>query len=156
MDKTLNWSAFEYHEKAHSVDWYWGVGLVTLIIVLASFYFKNYLFGFLIIIGVSTLVYLTFRKPKEVGISIDDKGVRVRNELFPYRNLKSFWIEEEPQRNGDRHLLLTTTRVYSPLLALPLGDVAPETIRQALLSYKLEEKETHENPSHHFIEMLGF
>ena len=155
MEKTVQWTAYEYQEKEHSVDWYWSVGLVTLIIVIASIYFKDYLFGLIMLLGIGTLVYLTIRTPREIPISIEDRGIRVRNELYLFRDLKNYWIEDEPQRNGDRHLLIHTKRVYEPVIGLPLGDVAPETIRQALKSH-VEEKEMHENPSHQFLEMLGF
>ncbi len=155
MEKELSWSAFEYKQKVHTVDWYWTVGLITVVVVVACIFFKNYLFAFLLLMGIGTLTYLSFRAPEEVSIVIDDKGIRVRNNLFTYRNLKGFWIEEEAQENGDRHLLILTSRTYSPLLALPLGDVAPETIRQALLPH-LKEQEMHESVSHKFLEILGF
>lgn len=155
MEKEISWSALEYKQKNHTVDWYWTVGLVALLVIAACVYFKNYLLGFLIFISVSTLTYLTIRKPEMMLITLEDKGIRVRNEFFQYRKLKSFWIEEEAQPNGDQHLLLLTDRVYSPLLALPLGDVAPEAIRQALLAH-IPEQEMRENVSHKFVEMLGF
>ncbi len=156
MDKTVSWSTLEYDQKNHTVDWYWTVGLGTLVIVALSIWFKNYLLAFLILIGISTLTYLTIRKPESVTITLDEKGIRIRNQLFLYRNLKGFWVEEEPQANGDRHLLIMTDRLYSPIIALRLGDVAPEIIRQELLKHDVPEQEMKENVSHKFIELLGF
>lgn len=153
--ESLSWSAPEYHAKKHSIDWYWSVGLVTLIVVVLAIYFKNYLFAFLIFLGVATLVYLSVRGPETVTIVITNKGIRVRSEFYTYRALKAYWVEEEPQPNGDRHLLLLTSRLYLPMLALPLGDVAPETIRRAIAEH-LKEEEMHENPSHNFLDILGF
>ncbi len=155
MENPITWSALEYHQKNHTTDWYWTVGLVTLIVIAGCIYFKNYFLGLLLFIGIGTLTYLTIKKPELFTITLGEKGITIRNDLFPYRNLKAFWIEEEAQSNGDRHLLVLTNRVYSPLLALPLGDVAPEIIRQALLPH-VPEQEMHENVSHKFIELLGF
>ncbi len=155
MQKELSWEAMEYTQKIHTVDWYWTVGLVTLAIVVACIFFGNFLLAFLILMGVGTLTYLTIRKPESVTVTINDKGVQIRHDLYPYRNLKAFWLEEEPQENGDRHLLLMTSRTYAPLLAVPLGDVAPENIREMMISH-LKEEEMRESVSHKFIEMLGF
>jgi hypothetical protein len=155
MDKELTWSVVEYRQKDHTVDWYWTVGLVMLVVIIACIYFKNYLLAFLLFIGVGALLYMTIRKPDVVDVTISNAGVTLRQELFPYRKLKAFWIEEEPQHTGDRHLLIMTSRVYAPLMAVPLGDIAPEMIRQALISH-IPEQEMHENVSHHFLEMLGF
>lgn len=155
MEENLSWSVMEYHEKDRTVDWYWTVGIVTLLVIIGCFYFGDYLLGILILIGVGTLTYLTFRKPELVTVEISKSGVRIRNDLYSYRTLKAFWIEQNPPAGHDTHLLLLTTRFYSPVLAVPIDDVAPEVIREALLPH-LEEKEMQENPSHHFIEMLGF
>lgn len=155
MEKELKWEALEYTQKNHTVDWYWTVGLVTVVVIVACIFFKNYLLAFLILVGIGTLTYLTVRKPEHVSIVVDSKGILIRNDMYPYRNLKAFWVEEEPQENGDRHLLIMTSRTYSPLLAIPLGDVAPEIIRQGLLPY-LKEEEMRESVSHKFVEMLGF
>lgn len=155
MEKDLSWSVPEYDQQQHGVDWYWTVGLVTLIIIIACIYFKNYLLGFLIFVGISTLTYLTIRKPEMIEISIDEKGITIRGRLYAYRKLKGFWVEEEAQHDGNQHLLIMTDRVYSPLVAIPVGTIAPETIRQALRPY-LKEKELHENVSHRFMEFFGF
>jgi hypothetical protein len=151
----LSWSILEYKEKDHTVDWYWTVGLVTLVAVAVSFYFRDYLFGILLAISIGTLVYLTFRKPKEVSVSITNKGIVISNELFKYKTLKSFWVESEVPSGHEQHLLVMTDRLYSPMIAVPIGDVAPELIREILSEY-IEEKEMQENLSHRFIEMLGF
>ncbi len=151
----ISWSVLEYEQKPHSVDWYWTVGIITLIIVVACIYFKNYLLGLLIFVGVGTLVYLTIRKPETVTITIDEKGIYIRNELYPYRKIKAFWVEEEAQHDGSQHLLVMTNRTYAPLIAIPLGDMSPEKIRRALQPHAKETEMT-ENVSHRFIEMLGF
>lgn len=153
--ETLTWSVFEYEEKNRSIDWYWTVGLISLAIIIASIYFKNYFFAVLIFISVITLLYLTIRKPEELSITLNKDGIRVRNELFMYRTLKGFWIEEPSSNGHPRHLLILTDRVYSPMVAIPIGDIAPEILRMKLKPF-VEEKEMQENPSHRFIEMLGF
>lgn len=155
MEETLTWDVLEYHEKDRTTDWYWTVGLVTLVAVGVSFYFQNYLFGILILIGVGTLAYLTIRKPQIITVQITDKGVEVRHELYPYKSLKAFWIEQDVPAEHDTHLLLLTSRLYLPMIAIPIGDVAPEKIRE-LLQDKVEEKELVENPYHRFLEILGF
>ena len=156
MEKSLiTWSILEYREKNHSNDWYWTVGLVTLIIVGFSFYQKNYLFGFLILISIGTLTYLTMRKPELLDVQVLEDGIKIKNEFFLYRRLKGFWVEDKHEHENEQHLLLLTDRFYSPMIAIPIGDVAPELLRSTLEPH-IEETEMHENPSHKFLDILGF
>ncbi len=152
---TLTWSVLEYEDRNRSVDWYWTVGIISIIAIAACIYFKNYLFAILMFISVISLLYLTIRKPEELTITINKEGIRVRDELFTYRSLKGFWIEDQSTSGHPRHLLIMTRRFYSPMLALPIGDIAPEIIRQKIKTL-VTETEMQENPSHRFIEMLGF
>jgi hypothetical protein len=45
--------------------------------------------------------------------------------------------------------------MYVPMIALPIGDIDPEILRKALTPH-MKEEELQENPSHTFLEMLGF
>jgi hypothetical protein len=154
-DESISWSTPEYDKKDHTVDWYWTVGLVTLVAIALCIYFKDFLFGFLLFIGIGTLTFLSTRDPQTIDITITYKGLKVRDQEYPWRNLKAFWVEERPQHNGKTHLLLITDRMYVPMIALPIGDIDPEILRKALTPH-MKEEELQENPSHTFLEMLGF
>ena len=151
----LSWEIPEYADKKRSVDWYWTIGLVTLVIIIGAVYWHDTLFGLLILLGIGSLTYLTVRKPEMVTIAITKRGIMARNEFFTFKSIKGFWVETEPQVNGDQHLLIMTARTYNPIIALPINGIAPEKIRQLLLPH-LQEEEMRESVAHKFMEMFGF
>lgn len=159
MEETtaLSWSVPEYTARHHSNDWYWGIGLGTLVIVVLAIVYGNILFGALLIIGIGSLLYFTARPPQISTITLGARGLRLNDTLFLYSKLKSFWIEEENAipEGHDRHLLIMTDRRVMPLLAIPIGDVPPEEIKARLLPH-VQEEELIEPKTHQFLEILGF
>jgi hypothetical protein len=155
--QSLSWSVPEYNPRFHSNDWYWGIGLVTLVVVIVAVVYGNILFGALLIIGVGSLLYFTAREPQLLTITLSARGLRVNDTLFVYSKITAFWIEEEDtiQEDHDRHLLLMTDRRIFPLLAIPIGDTPPEEIKARLLPH-IEEREMAESKTHQLFEILGF
>jgi hypothetical protein len=156
QNDTIGWDILEYEEKNRSIDWYWGVGIATITIVALAFIFGDILFGILILIAVCSLAYLTIRKPEMVHVEIGQKGIKAGDELYPYHNLLSFWIEREETHPNDRHLLLMSKRKLMPLITIPLPLEFDENILRNKLLENLEEQELQDSRLHKFVEILGF
>jgi hypothetical protein len=100
-DESISWSTPEYDKKDHTVDWYWTVGLVTLVAIALCIYFKDFLFGFLLFIGIGTLTFLSTRDPQTIDITITYKGSRsvtknihgVISRLSGLRNVRNTMVK---------------------------------------------------------------
>lgn len=153
---TFAWRTFEYEEKERSVDWFWAVGIIGLTITIISFLYDNYMFGIMIFIGIACLIYFNARTPRELTISISNRGIRIEQELYVYQNIRNFWIEPQPRSDGRYHLILLTRRFFMPAFSIPLPqELDAGEVRNFLLEY-IEEKEIIENPAYEFMEKIGF
>ncbi len=153
IKEKISWKALEYEEKERSNDWFWAVGIIALSIAVGSIIYKNYLFAIFIVLAAVTLVMYHFRKPKEYEIEISKKGIKIGNEFHPYKELKSFWIDTADENH--KKLILNSSKVFMPIIVLPMQNDLENDLRQTLPTY-LKEEETTEPISHKIMEYLGF
>lgn len=150
--KEETWQAPEYIHKEKTSEWYWSVGILTLAGVVSAYMFGNPLFASLILIIGFTMTLFGARQPKMISFGISDRGIRADNILYPFQTLWSFWILEKEHENL---LLLTSRKKISTQIAIPLGDIDTEQMREFLLDY-LAEEEDEESIAQRFMDYLGF
>ena len=131
---------FEYHEK--SSDWYWAVGIITVGFFALAIILKNFLFALMILLAGFTFAMYGAKKPKTVSFALTSRGIKIENVLYPYDDLKSFWLNYDPPRV--KELYIISKKVLLPQLSIPLGQANPNEIREHLLKF-LEEKEIQES-----------
>lgn len=163
MDR-LQWSAPEYDEKERSSDWFWALGVIVIASSVAAAIYENYFFAVLIILSGVLLGFFAKRKPEIVSYELNQKGLKIRGSLYPYENIKAFWVqvehsEEERQEHGGEIkplLFIKSERVFMPEIAIPIDVTIAEEIHSRLTEKDVPEKEMHEHPSERIIDSLGF
>ena len=153
MENKISWKALEYKRKEKTTDWYWAVGLIALAMVITSFILHDVLFAVLIVISTAILLSFSIVAPKVVDISINQKGVIVGKEMYPFATLESFWVESSDKNN--QKILLKSKKMIMPLISVPLEELHHLDVREFLLQY-LPEIEMHEPMSQKIMERLGF
>ena len=151
MDKII-WQASEYEHKEKTPDWYWAVGIIALSTVIISFIYKNYIFAIFIILATTVLGMYGLKKPEMMEVEINEKGVKIKNEFYPYKIIKSFYIENQ---GGKKKLLIHTKRIIMPIIALPIEEILEEKVKLMLLKHSKEE-EMKEPVTQRIMEHLGF
>ena len=147
---SLHWSLPEYEEKNRSIDWFWGLGLLALLVIGAAIYFQNYLFAILIAVSAFSLGMFAFQKPKNVEYELNEQGIRIHQTLYPYQTLESFWVETRSRPK----IILLSKKFFVPYIVVPIVDHDPKLVRLFLLKH-LSEVEHHEPFINHLIERLG-
>ena len=148
----LEWTAFEYEERERSPDWFWALGIIVATGSIAAIIFSDYFFAVLIILSGLLLGFFAMRKPDLVSYELNSKGLRIRNRLYPYENIKSFWVQVEIKPI----LFINSQRVFMPIIAIPIKENMAEDIHSILLAQNVVEKEMKEHPSEKIMEALGF
>ena len=151
MDKII-WQASEYEHKEKTPDWYWAVGIIALSTVIISFIYKNYIFAIFIILATTVLGMYGLKKPEMMEVEINEKGVKIKNEFYPYKMIKSFYIENQ---RGKKKLLIHAKRIIMPIIALPIEEILEEKVKLTLLKHSKEE-EMKEPVTQMIMEHLGF
>jgi len=143
------------HEYTHrSADWYWALGVLAIAGVVLSIFLGNLLFALVIALSCFSIGYLALKEPRDCEVEVSDRGVRIDTNLYPYRSLKSFAIDDESRERPQ--LIVMTSSLLHPELVLPLGDhVDPEELRE-ILSLKLPQEDHYESVLARFADFLGF
>ena len=151
-DKRLSWSALEYEEKERSRDWFWALGIIVTTGSVASVIFGNYFFAALLILSGILLGFFANKKPDTIVYELNDKGLKVENRLYPYENIKSFWVQTENKPT----LFIKSERAFMPILLIPIDEYMAEDIHFVMLSQNVVEEEMKEHMSEKIMEALGF
>ena len=150
--KPLSWTTLEFEKKDRHPDWVWTVGLVAALSSAISFFYGNIFFGiFLVIAGAVTIIY-ALKHPKELNITISEKGVSINESLVDYKNIKSFWLDETGK---EAKLLLLVKNSFVPTLSLPLVGVSASQVRETIAPFAKEE-EMSESRSVALFDRIGF
>jgi len=153
MENKISWKALEYKRKDKTADWYWAVILIALAIIIGAFFTHNGFFAILVIISTAILISFSIIAPKVVEISMNQKGITVGKETYPFATLESFWVESKDGEN--QKILFKSKKLVISLIAIPLEEHHHLDVREFLLKY-LPEVEMHEPLSQKIMEGLGF
>lgn len=148
----ISWKTMEFTEKERHIDWVWYAGLIALVVAVGAFLLHNLFFGIFAIIAGATVIYMSTHKPKELTISIEEKGIRVNEEFFVYEAIRQFWLDES--QKPDKILILVPG--IAPLRAYHLEGVSAATVRGALTGKIVLEAPLQESFGTRFLERLGF
>jgi len=148
----FSWSAAEYEERERTADWFWAVGVIAITAAITSVIYSNYFFAILILLGAGLLWHFAVKSPELITYELTDKGLQIKSHLYPYANIKSFWVQKE----GKHILFLKTERFFMPILSIPIEPEDAEIIKNIFLSKEVVEEEMKEHPSEKIMDTLGF
>lgn len=146
------WSAYEYEHKPKTKDWFIALWIVAISSVIAATIYNNPLFALVIFLSALTLTLKLHHGPEAKYYEINYAGVRINKTFYPFKALKSFWIEENELPNK---ILIESKKSLMPLIVIPIEGISSEQIKTYLIKY-LEEIEHHEPAFQKFIEEIGF
>ena len=151
--RAVTWEAPEHHHFEKTSDWFWALGIVALCGAIAAFFFGNFLFAILILVGGAAMALAAAKRPSIIPFLVGTRGIRVGDKLYPYSTLEAYFIDEE-NPNGPQ-LLLRSKRLYMPLIIMPIPEEYVHDIEDLLLS-RLPEEELEEPLANKILEIFGF
>ena len=157
-DEKIVWSALEYEEKERSHDWFWALGIIVATSSIAAIIFENYFFATLLVLSGLLLGFFAIKKPDTIIYKLNEQGLTIRNRLYPYKNIKSFWVQLDASRetNIKPILFIHSERAFMPILSIPIDETMAEDVHSVMLSQNIAEVEMKEHASEKIMEVLGF
>ena len=139
-NKTISWKAREFKHYPKNAGWY-VILTAGAILVIAFFIFVEKDIFAAVSLGLIALLIAFFstHKPEEVQIELNSKGVRFGQLLYPYKQLKYFWLVQDPNH---KTVNFHTSALLNSILILELEGQNGEEVRQYLLQYLYEHVET--------------
>ncbi|OGG40391.1 hypothetical protein A3A21_03165 [Candidatus Jorgensenbacteria bacterium RIFCSPLOWO2_01_FULL_45_25b] len=152
MDNAFEWDTTEYEHRERNREWFWAMGILAGAVALTAVFFDNILLAIVILVGVFTLMLLSSRPPQIIRVGVSSRGIRIKNDLYPYSSLKTFWIDEDAP---EPTLTVPTGKFLVPHIRVNLEGVDPLALQKYLLRYLREE---YQEPtlSEILVHYLGF
>ena len=155
MKQSILWETLDEIKGDKSSDWFWIIGIVAIAGAVLAIFFNNILLGLIILLSAFASFMFVNTPAKLEVYELNNRGIRIGGELYPYSSLESFFVVDEDGFERDR-ILIKSRKLFMPLLVIPLGDeVEVDDTRDFLLEY-LEEEEMTEPLSYYIMNMLGF
>jgi len=148
----ITWEGPEYNHIDKGSDWYWALGIIAICSAIAAFFFGNFLFAVLILVGSGVVALQTYKQPRIIPYMVGTRGVRIGEDLYPYSSLQSYFLEENDYGN---RLLLKPKKLYGQLLAIPIPEDEVESI-ELLVRARLSEEVLEEPFGYRLLEIMGF
>lgn len=152
MEPILEWQSPEHNFARKSTDWYWILGAIILCIVVVSFYFNNFIFGIFALIAGIVLGALSYIETPIVKVSIQTTGIAIGRNLYPFKSLESFWLEDDHVHGP--HIFLKSNNSFRPLITIPVNkEVDLENLHEILSNF-LDEEYLQESLLHRWFDKL--
>lgn len=135
----FSWKAPEFEVYEKSGYWYLGAtlfltGLVTYALIINS----PIMAITFILVGIVGYINLQ-SEPQMMEFKITSKGLVAGKELYPFENIRSFWIFYNPPHT--KTISLHTNASVLPFIHIPISQEDPVVIRDILIDYIEEVKQ---------------
>jgi len=149
--KVIKWRspAFIHHEK--DFKWFLTMGIGALVIIGIALWLKYWLMAIAMVLATVAFFQYSRLKPEEKDYQISEEGIRISERLWPFSELRSFWVV-----GSDDHLILNLQPlgVKPPLSILLPREVAEEAI--SFLASYLPQEEREEGVIDKFLRLIKY
>jgi len=97
------------------------------------FYDRDTLLAVFLMLSSLVLVLYTNKKPDISKIRVSQAGVSIDDRMYYYRELKSFWIDYNP--NGPKELSLEAKKWYFPHIKVSIERENPVELRSLMVNF---------------------
>lgn len=148
----IEWKISEFIYREKSNDWYWGLGVFVIILLVVSYFTENFLFGAISILGGFAVTLFGTKKPQIVKFRIDKKGVMAEDRLYSFKDLGGFCINENDP--DETRLFIELKTGFLSELIIPIRKEDEEKITSFLKLF-LKEKELVESLTSSLFRVIG-
>ena len=138
-DVLSSWESPEFEVFERDKKWYLVIISFLVAVITYAIFSDNPIMAItFILIGIVGYIYIQ-KEPRILNFMITQKGIVAGKELYPFENLKSFWIFYEP---GDIKVISFFSNAFlAPYIQIPLGKQNPVEIRKIILKFLPEKRE---------------
>ncbi|HLD18182.1 MAG TPA: hypothetical protein VJB99_03880 [Patescibacteria group bacterium] len=133
------WQIDEYPAHQRSRFWYIGWGTIGFILLVYAIATANFLFAVILLMGAVVTLLSSFRPPGKLDVAVTTAGILVGGGFYAYPSIKRFSLVYNPPEV--KLLYLDFEKPWLPLLSIPLEEVDPNRVREALLPFCVEDLE---------------
>ena len=148
----LSWKTVR--QGVRSPDWYWAIGLITLVGGAAAIVLGNFLFGVFIILAGGLLFYSNLKPEPELIVKVNEKEIVIGKIEYVSSKMKGFSIAKN--HNDQNTLIIHTGRFFMPLISIVIPEEIDLSVLGEILEKKIKREELKESPATILADKLGF
>jgi hypothetical protein len=150
MENTsFSWECYDRPHHDRGPMWFAVAFMIGLGLLIYAVLSANFLFAFIIILF-ALVTYLSAQAgPVRITCAVEDGGIRVGNDLYPFREIRRFWFVYQPPEV--RNLYFETSSWIHPRISLDLENANPNDIRTALGQFVREDLQQDEEPMSDYL-----
>ena len=124
----INWEAKEYVVQEKNTNWFVGLIVVSLLLIIASVLLQWWTFTVLIVACTVSLWLYAVRPPRTLHYSLGGKGLSEGNKLYGYDEFRSFGVLKEGRNFA---IILIPRKRFSPSVKVYFPEESGEQIVDA-------------------------
>jgi hypothetical protein len=148
----LFWAVPAYEHKEKNVDWFWALGIIIFAGTITSFIYENYFFAGVLLVGGILMGYFAQKEPETLYYELNENGIKIKDQLYPYKNIKSFWVATEKKPT----LFIKTSRFFLPTIMLTINNNVADKIKKILIDQEIPEEEMKEPMADALMDFIGY
>lgn len=152
-DPILAWNAASFIKFQRTKSWYIVSSILLLLVIVSAVLLGSPTFAIAVIVFAMVYVFLTQDDPEAVQVVISDIGIIFGNKVYPYTDIRTFWIEYQPPTFQSLHLVLK--KEFSEEVTINFHGINPTDLRLVLSKFLPEWEEREKNFTENLTRMLG-
>lgn len=149
----LNWSSHLVQDFQRSPKWYMYAGLAITLLVVYSLFTGQWSFAAALTVFAGVYYYISVQETPTVEVKVSDIGIKVGKRVYPYTDLKTFWIEYNPPYFQNLHLV--TRNKFKPEVSIQIHQIGVSELRTVLTRYLPEWTEKESSLTDNITQSLG-
>ncbi|MBI2607454.1 MAG: hypothetical protein HYW51_01365 [Candidatus Doudnabacteria bacterium] len=145
LPKTISWEAQEFIQHKKSTGWYLGFVLISAGLLIFALFTKSIITIITFTLLVIVVYIFSLQSPRQITHTLSSSGITVGNLLYPFKNIKSFWIVYRPPEV--KTLNFETTAYLNNQVAIQLDSQDPIEVKLFLEQYLIEDLDREESLS---------
>ena len=103
--------------------------------------------------------FFAIKKPDMVYYELNEKGLKIRNRIYAYDNIKAFWVQKPMSDDGkemEPALFIKSERLIMPIISIPIEYSMAQEIKNKMIENEVEVEEMKEHVSEKIMDSVGF
>jgi len=151
--KEITWHAPEHEHAGHEQNWFIGLGIFSIILILFAIWQKSFFFAFFIVLSTILMMFFAHNEPDHTEFKIDEKGLTIGDKFYNFRDFEEFAYRDFPGRRDE--LVLKRKIFFNPIIKIPIDERIAKGVLEILRS-RVTEIEHEETLVELFSDWLGF
>jgi len=149
----LEWQSHLNQDYERGDKWYLYAGAVLLGLIIYGIVTNQWSFSVALLVFGGVYYFVTHQETPVIKVKLTSDGLKIGERVYPFTEIKTFWIEYNPPYFQNLHLVLKNS--YKQEITVQVHQVNIADLRTVLSRYLPEWKERNKSFTESIIQSFG-